>query len=140
MGYGVARKYWPAPLELFWMAKMSVDIYNTRRGYFNKCKWYARDEDTGESNEIIISRPANGIFYAKEIAAQTSQDKGYQWDVSFIRPRYNYNESQDLTGIKRGCLVEYNWKNMALNPLMFKKALKKQRIYTKRVSTWYFFS
>ena len=116
---------------------MSVDIYNTRRGYFNKCKWYARDEDTGESNEIIISRPANGIFYAKEIAAQTSQDKVINGMFLFDQDTITIESQDSLTGIKRGCLVEYNGKIWHLINVQ-ESIVKKQREFTHKTSaTWY---
>ena len=116
---------------------MSVDIYNTRRGYFNKCKWWQRDEDTSESNEIIIAKAPSGIFYAKESAAKTSQDKVINGMFLFDQDTITIESQDSLIGIKRGCLVEYNGSLWHLINVQ-ESIVKKQREFTQKTSaTWF---
>ena len=48
-----------------------IDIYNSRRGYFEYCRYWNRDLDTSIPLNILVhDEVSDGVFYAKEENSQ----------------------------------------------------------------------
>lgn len=86
---------------------MGVDIYASRRSYYEKCLWYERDESADPRNLVAVKEPS-GVFYASEANAEYAQDQlkagAFMVDSSTVTLKTN----DSVDGMKTEDLVEYS--------------------------------
>ena len=84
-----------------------IDIYTSRRTAFEKCRWWARDDDEVDLETYAHENKPSGSFYAKEANA-FANEKG---DINGIF-LYDENtitlETQDAVDVKAGDIVEFD--------------------------------
>lgn len=51
-----------------------IDIYESRRTNFERIEYWKRDVDTDTPTSEIVSEKASGIFYAREMNAESSRN------------------------------------------------------------------
>lgn len=89
----------------------TVDIYHSRRTNWHECLYWAREERSGVSpSEWVLKNRATGSFYAKEVNAQYGQMNQISNVFAFDRNGITLETDDDIRGIQRGWLVEYNGK------------------------------
>ena len=87
---------------------MAFDLFQSRRNYNEPCKWWKRDEsDNYEDNKIVYKRQPNGVFWAKEVNAETYQVATVGGSFKFDRQTVQIKSPDDLSGIDHMDIVEY---------------------------------
>lgn len=87
---------------------MAIDIMTSRRGYFEECQWWKRDEDEElDNDELVMNHQPQGIFYAKEIIPEQNSSNKFYGVIMLNRDTVTIKTNDDILGIERGCLVKY---------------------------------
>ena len=90
----------------------NIDIYHSRRNYYEECYYWVRDERTaiGDLNQWILQNKSNGMFYAKEVNSMYNQPNPQANVVMFDKNVIAIETQDDIDEISRGCVVLYNGK------------------------------
>ncbi len=111
----------------------STDLLLGRRGHFNKCVYWIRDEDDEDLTEYTYNNEPSGYFYADEI---TSEDKRkltingvFMFDESLITLQTN-----GAISLKKGDIVKYNEDIWIVQSCQTKKMYKNEQ-FMKRASS-----
>lgn len=87
---------------------MSIDIMQSRRNYNVLCRWWTKNkEDDIDDSELVMKRIPNGIFYAKEINAETDNDNILGGVFMINRKNITIASPDNLEGISSEDHVEY---------------------------------
>lgn len=109
---------------------MAIDIFQSRRGYNELCRWWTRDErDRNELNEIIFNRAPSGIFWAKEENSYSQTDSIAGGKFMFDHSRITIKTPDDVTGLKSEDLVEFEGEIWMVVSVQRVKAKKQNSIY-----------
>lgn len=86
-----------------------IDIYYTRRGMYNLCQFWDRDESgVGNSEEYTYYNLPDGTFYAKE--ANNESNEVQTLFGSFMADSHSIllESHDDLNGLRENCLVKFD--------------------------------
>ena len=85
---------------------MSIDLFRSRRGFNEYCKWWTYKKDVDPAELIHKQKPA-GTFYAKEISAETYNDNVLGGVFHFDRTTTIIQSPDDLGKIKNNDVILY---------------------------------
>ena len=87
---------------------MSIDLYNSRATYNERCRWWHRNEDENiSSDEITTQRVANGSFCVKEVSPLRRQDIQVGGAFMFEKDTITLKSPDNLFSIASEDLVEF---------------------------------
>lgn len=87
---------------------MANDFFQSKRNYNQICKWWTRkDEDEDTSDELIMKRIPNGVFYAKEVAPENVTSEAVGDSFMFERNQITIKSPDNLWGMKKNDLILY---------------------------------
>ena len=89
----------------------TVDLFHSRRTSYAECIYWLRDErvSVGNVNEWILKHSPSGTFYAKEESPRFNSENRVN-SSSFDKNTITLSCDDDISDIKRGCIVLYNGK------------------------------
>ena len=87
---------------------MAIDIYNSRRCNYFKCKYWLRNENNkNDDNELIHNSKPDGVFFAREIDEITKDTReyggGFQIDITSV----HLETTDEVKGLDKNALIEY---------------------------------
>ena len=115
-----------------------VDIYHSRRGMYNLCPFWIRNEDgVGNSEEYIYNRKPSGYFYAKEVNAETNNSNIIAG--SFMADQHIITlESADwLEDMTENSIVRYNGYLWRVDSVQ-KTPVRKESEFSSRISYYWY--
>lgn len=87
---------------------MSLDIFRSRRGYYEYCRWWTRKiDDNIENSELVSKKVPSGYFYAKEVGSESNNDNAITNVMLAERDTVVIKSPDNLTGIKVKDIVEF---------------------------------
>lgn len=87
---------------------MSFDLFQSRRNFNEKCRWWSRNEsDKYDESELIYKRIPSGTFCAKEVNAEVKDDNVINGIFMVSRTQVTIESPDNLSGIKNEDIVEY---------------------------------
>lgn len=120
---------------------MSFDLFQSRRNYNERCKWWSRNEDDEhESNELISKRVASGTFCAKEMSAIQLMNMNLGGSFRIDSTHTTIKSPDNLEGIKADDLVEYQGELWRVDDIQKSKARMQNTYYasdSKCSHFWY---
>ena len=109
---------------------MSFDLFQSRAGYEELCRWWARDErDQNTPDERIMERVPSGSFMAREVAPENYQDNVIGGMFMIDRTTVTIKSSDDLKRIKSEDLVEYQGEKWIVVTVQRSKAKKQNTMF-----------
>lgn len=109
---------------------MPVDIFQSRRTYYDLCKWWTRDEsDKYNSNELIMKRAPDGVFYAKEVSGQVESQNIVGGLFMFDSTSVTLKTPDDITGIKKNSIVEYQGEMWVVDSIQKQRGKKQNSMF-----------
>lgn len=87
-----------------------VDLFHSRRTNYFKCRYWIRNESdlVGDASKYIYNNSPSGSFYAKPISAKSNQINVVSGVWALDSEHITLETDDDITEIRRGCIVEYN--------------------------------
>jgi len=85
---------------------MSIDLSRSRREFNEFCKWFSR-EYFDSLDKITHDSNPTGVFYAKEVSAETFSDSVLGGSFMFDKQNTVIQSPDDLHGIKPKDIVLY---------------------------------
>lgn len=102
-----------------------------RRGNFEKCKYWVRDEEEKELDEYVYNTVPSGVFYVKEITAEdlrkTQVNNLFMFDESLT----TLFTSDSVMNLKKGDLIEYNGDVWVAQSVQIKKVAKNRQFMAR---------
>lgn len=87
---------------------MGIDIFQSRRNFNERCRWWSRNEDDRyEPSDLISKRVASGQFWAKEMSAMQLMNTNLGNAFRIDSEHTTIKTPDDLDGIKADDIVEY---------------------------------
>lgn len=84
----------------------TIDTQLGRRGHFERCKYWVRDESDYDLSEYTYKQEPNGIFYAEEVTAKDIKklviNGVFMFDESLITI-----QTKGQISLKQGDLIEF---------------------------------
>lgn len=88
---------------------MAFDLFQSRRNCHERCLWWVRNEsDDYESDELVYKRIPDGMFYAKEVSAETTDNNIIGGVAMIDRSNVTIESADDLMDIQRYVLNKIN--------------------------------
>lgn len=85
-----------------------IDIYHSRRGSYNYCPWWSRDEGgVGNSEEYVYNRKPSGYFYAKKVEVENQDSNIIMGAFMADHHRTMIESKDDLEGMHENAIVKY---------------------------------
>lgn len=82
------------------------DLFQSRRGYNEYCKWWSQNESEEISFDKLVSkRVPSGCFYAKEVNPETSQNAIIGGTFMFDKTTITIKTPDNVLGIKNNDIV-----------------------------------
>lgn len=108
------------------MAGGGIDIYNSRRGYYEYCRYFNRDMSKSVPlNELLIKEVPDGVFYGKEENTQYDRNiqggNSFMFDDSFI----TLSTQDDISNMKPNASVIYQNKVWRVADIQRRKIKKR---------------
>lgn len=120
---------------------MSIDLYNSRSTYNEKCRWWHRDEnDEIETDELVIKRIASGSFMAKEVSPRRTENIEVGGVFRFEKDNITIKSPDNLTGIASEDLVEFRGEMWRVVDVQKSKARNQNTYFAKEKNCshyWY---
>ena len=111
---------------------MSFDLFQSRQGYNESCKWWTRDErDKNTPDERIIERIPSGVFMAKEVMPENLQDTVLSDSFMLDKSTVTIKSPDDLGKIKAEDLVEYQGEKWTVISVQKSKAKIQNTMFAK---------
>ncbi len=111
-----------------------VDIYESRRTHFSLCRFWIREEDdVNDSHMYIYENEPDGVFYAKEAVAETSDFAIHAGIYMADTHSITLETEDDLDGIVANSIVEYNGEIWLVSNVQ-KVARRKRSQFAKKLS------
>lgn len=116
-----------------------IDIYHSRRGHFNKCAYYLREEDNAISdlNEYVLKTTPTGYFYARESNSLAQSKNQVNNAIMIDRSVINIQTNDDVNGLIAGSIVVYNGKVWLVDNLQQEIHLKETEFSQHKHCTTY---
>lgn len=87
---------------------MSIDLFRSRRGFNEYCKWWTRNESESiDPARLVMEQKPSGTFYAKEISAETYNDNVLGGMFRFDKTVTVIQSPDDLEGMHNNDVVLY---------------------------------
>ena len=86
----------------------TVDLFHSRRTYFAECAYWIVNDKISDVNEYVYKNQPTGTFYAKEISPQMNRENPQANKAMFDGNSITLQCDDDLTELRRSCLVKYN--------------------------------
>ena len=117
---------------------MSVDIYHSRRGHFNKCVYYKRDEDNsvGDLTKWILETNPTGVFYAKEVSQKSNQENQVGNVILMDNHSITLETADEVMDIKRGYVVKYLGQCWLVTNVQFATRIKENEFQKEKYTTY----
>ena len=111
---------------------MSIDIYNSRSTYHERCKWWKRNEnDDYSSDELIMKRIPSGTFSAKEVAPLHKQDSRIAGVFILENQRITIKSPDNLEDISEKDLIEFRGEKWMVASVQRSKARNQNTFFGK---------
>lgn len=111
----------------------STNLLLGRRGNFERCKYWVRDEDDEDLSQYTYENEPSGIFYAEEVTSEDLRkmvvNGVFMFDESLITL-----QTKGSVILKKGDLVEYEEDIWIVQTSQVKKVHKNEQ-FMKRPST-----
>lgn len=124
-----------------------IDIYQSRRTNYNKCRyWIAQnteafkdlgDEAVRRDDGYVISQYCDGIFYAKERTAESEGNKIVENVIMFRKHEIQLETTDDISDLIVNSLVEYDGCYWRVGNIQ-KSRKKKQSQFMRKTSYTYY--
>ena len=110
---------------------MGFDLFQSRRNYNEKCRWWVRNEDEKyEENTLVYKRVPDGQFWTKEITAEADNNNVVGGDfftdktsVTLETPDNLYSVQEHVKNhIKSEVLVDYQGELWRVTDVQMRKA------------------
>ena len=117
---------------------MAIDIYHTRRGHYNRCVYYKRDESNavGDLSQWVSKEQPSGFFYGKEISPKNNQANQLGNVIMLDRNSITLETSDKVEDISRGCVVRYRNANWLVESVQFSVHLKETEFGKDEYTTY----
>ena len=110
---------------------MGFNLFQSRRGYNEWCKWWSRNEDDDFSvDELVMNRVPSGHFMAREENPETSRDNILAGVFSVERNTITIRTPDDIYGIKAKDIVLFRGEKWFVVSIQKIKARAQQSEYT----------
>lgn len=87
---------------------VGVDLFQSRRNYNERCRWWSRNEDDiNIASDLIMKRIPTGYFMAKEISPERIEDVRLADSFLFQKNSIQIQSPDNLEDIKVNDLVEF---------------------------------
>lgn len=111
---------------------MGIDIFQSRRGYDEYCRWWSCDESEGiDDAELIMKRVQTGSFMAKEAAPERTRTSVTVDSFMHRQTTVTIKSPDDLAGMKANDLVEYLGERWIVTNVQKVKSRKQNARYAK---------
>lgn len=115
-----------------------IDMHHSRRGMFNLCAFWVRDESgVGNSDEYIYKTKPTGYFYAKEERAEYDDTGTIMGAFMVHQHSILLRSNDDLTGITKNSLVRYRGNIWRVDNVQKETIIKESQYLNKPKYYWY---
>ena len=109
---------------------MPFDLFQSRAGYDEMCRWWTRDErDQNTPDERIMQRIPSGTFMAQEVAPENYQDVIVAGTFMIDKATTVIKSADDLKDIKSEDIVEYQGEKWIVQNVQRTKAKKQNTMF-----------
>ena len=113
---------------------MSVDIYNSRRTNYHKCKYWLRDENGHNDNEqLILNKKPDGIFYARVTDTDVRDEMAFGGVFQFNNEKLHIETSDDINGLRKNDKVEFMGKMYVVDYVSQRMINKRSEFISKNM-------
>lgn len=120
---------------------MAFDLLQSRNTYNEQCKWWSRNEaDEYESDEIVMNRVPSGHFQAKEINAESRQNKIVGNAFMFDKSTITIKTPDEVSNIKNNDIVQFRGEKWIVASVQKAKTRAQRTFFAldKNVSHYYY--
>lgn len=111
----------------------STNLLLGRRGQFNRCEYWIRDEDDEDLSQYTYENESSGVFYAEEVTSEDLRkmivNGVFMFDESLITL-----QTKGSVSLKKGDLVRYDDDIWIVQSSQVKKTHKNEQ-FMRRPST-----
>lgn len=116
---------------------MAIDIYTTRRNFFEKVYYWFYDSKNKDLNNLIYEKKPNGFFYAREENANTLTKEVIGQYFQVGSSEVAISTYDNASKLRPNDLVKFKNKLWVIVNIQ-KKVLSRQEAFNKNASARYF--
>lgn len=114
-----------------------IDVYHSRRGAYNYCTWWIRDEGgVGNSEKYIYNRKPSGYFYAKKVEVEANDSNIIMGTFLADHHRTMIQSKDDLSGMHENAIVKYKGKLWRVENIQADEYTKETEYSSETTYVW----